>query len=324
MKAIVVQECGGPEKLQYVDVPRPAPGPGQALVKIEASGVNFIDIYFRIGLYKADLPIALGMEGAGVVEEVGPGVSEVAKGDRVAYAMARGSYAEYAVVPSAQLVKIPDTLDFQSAAAAMLQGMTAHYLTHSTFPLKEGDTALVHAAAGGVGLLLVQMAKMRGARVFGTVSTGAKAAAARQAGADEVILYTSQDFEQEVKRLTEHHGVDVVYDSVGVATFMKSLNCLRPRGMMVSFGQSSGANPPFDPLTLNQKGSLFLTRPTLAHYCATRNELLWRANDVLHWIAGGKLKLHIDRVYKLSEAATAQADLESRKTSGKLVLATRS
>src|ERR1700681_1969762 len=267
MKAIQVREPGGPEKMELVDIPTPHPGPRQALVRIAASGVNFIDVYFRTGLYKADVPISLGSEGAGTVESTGADVTEVAPGDRVAYAMARGSYAEYAVVPSAQLVRIPDSIGSPAAAAAMLQGMTAHYLTHSTFPLKSGDTCLVHAAAGGAGRLIVQMAKMLGARVFGTTSTDAKAEHARQAGADEIIFYTKQDFEVEVKRLTGGRGVDVVYDSVGAPTYMQGLNCLRARGMMVLFGQSGGKVPPLDPTILNAKGSLFLTRPTLAHYC---------------------------------------------------------
>src|ERR1022692_1741832 len=320
MKAIQVNIPGGPESLQLVDIPTPRPGPGQALVRIAASGANFIDIYFRTGLYKADLPVAIGSEAAGTVEEVGEGVTEVAPGDRVAYAMARGSYAEYAVVPSVQLVKIPAHVDFHSAAAAMLQGMTAHYLTHSTWPLKNGDVCLVHAAAGGAGGLIVQMAKMLGARVFGTVSTEEKARIARQAGVDEAILYTEQDFEAEVKRLTGGRGVDVVYDSVGKTTFEKSLNCLRPRGLLALFGQSSGPVPPFDPNILNGKGSLFLTRPSLGHYALTRDELLWRAGDVLGWVASGKLKLRIDRTYPLEEAAAAHRALESRKTAGKLVL----
>jgi NADPH:quinone reductase len=320
MRIIQVKEHGGPEKMELVDVPKPAPGPGQALVKIAASGVNFIDVYFRTGLYKAELPITLGNEGAGTVESVGPDVTEVAPGDRVAYAMARGSYAEYAVVPAAQLVKIPAGVDFQQAAAAMLQGMTAHYLTHSTFPLKKGDACLVHAAAGGVGLLLVQMARRIGARVFGTVSTDAKAEVARGAGAQEIILYTRQDFETEVKRLTGGRGVDVVYDSVGATTFAKSLGCLRPRGLLALFGQSSGPVPPIDPNILNPKGSLFLTRPSLAHHCLTRDELLWRAGDVLGWVASGDLKLRVDHAYPLAEAAEAHRDLESRKTSGKLLL----
>lgn len=323
MKAIHVRETGGPEKMELADVPVPPLGPKQALVKLHASGVNFIDVYFRMGLYKADLPITPGSEGAGVVEAVGAEVTEVAAGDRVAYAMARGSYAEYAVVPAWQLVKIPGHVDFTTAAAAMLQGMTAHYLTHSTFPLKNGDTCLVHAAAGGAGGLIVQMAKMLGARVFGTVSTAEKAAIARDAGADETILYTQQDFESEVKRLTGGRGVDVVYDSVGKTTFDKSLNSLRPRGTMALFGQSSGSVPPFDATLLNTKGSLFLTRPSLAHHLLTREELLWRAGDVLGWIESGKLKLRIDRTYPLAEAAQAHRDLESRKTAGKLVLAIR-
>jgi NADPH2:quinone reductase len=320
MKVIQVKEHGGPEKLEYVDVPMPTPGPDQALVRIVATGVNFIDIYFRIGLYKAELPVILGNEAAGVVEAVGPGVTEVAVGDRVAYAMFRGSYAEYAAVPAAQLVKIPAALDFEHAAAVMLQGMTAHYLTHSTYPLKQGDTALVHAAAGGAGGLIVQMAKMRGARVLGTVSTPAKAAIARAAGVDEVILYTEQDFAAEAKRLTGNRGVDVVYDSVGATTFEKSLNSLHPRGLMALFGQSSGPVPPFDPGILNQKGSLFLTRPSLAHHCLTREELLWRAGDVLGWVAAGKLKIRIDGAYPLSKAGEAQTDLASRRTAGKLLL----
>ena len=320
MKAIQVQEPGGPEKMQLVDVPTPRPGPKQALVRIAASGVNFIDVYFRIGLYKADRPIALGNEAAGTVEAVGPEVTEVAPGDRVAYAMARGSYAEYALVPAAQLVKIPGHLDFNTAAAAMLQGMTAHYLTHSTYQLKSGDACLVHAAAGGAGGLTVQMAKMLGARVFGTVSTDEKARIAREHGADETILYTQQDFEAEVKRLTNGRGVDVVYDSVGKTTFEKSLNSLRPRGLLALFGQSSGAVPPFDAAILNAKGSLFLTRPSLAHHVATREELLWRASDVLQWLDSGKLKLRIDRTYPLADAASAHRDLESRKTAGKLIL----
>ena len=269
MKAIQVSELGGPEQMHYVDVPVPRPGPKEALVKIAASGVNFIDVYFRTGLYKADLPVTLGNEAAGIVESVGSEVTEVQPGDRVAYAMARGSYAQYATVPGWQLVKVPDHTDLNSAAAAMLQGMTAHYLTHSTFPLKQGQTCLVHAAAGGAGRLIVQMAKARGARVLGTTSTDAKAELARQAGIDEVIFYTRQDFEAEVKRLTDGHGVDVVYDSVGAPTFLQGLNCLRPRGMMVLFGQSGGKVPPLDPAILNAKGSLFLTRPSLAHHAAT-------------------------------------------------------
>jgi NADPH2:quinone reductase len=320
MKAIQVKIPGGPESLELVEAPVPHPSAGQALVRIAASGVNFIDIYFRTGLYKADAPIAIGSEGAGTVEAVGEGVTEVAPGDRVAYAMARGSYAEYALVPAASLVKIPGHVDFKTAAAAMLQGMTAHYLTHSTFPLKAGDTCLVHAAAGGTGALIVQMAKNLGARVFGTVSTSEKARIAREAGADEVILYTEQEFDAEARRLTGGRGVDVVYDSVGKTTFDKSLNSLRPRGMLALFGQSSGSVPPFDPTVLNGKGSLFLTRPSLGFYLLTREELLWRAGELLDGIAAGKLRLRIDRTYPLADAASAHRDLESRKTAGKLVL----
>jgi NADPH2:quinone reductase len=320
MKCIQVKETGGPEKMELVDAARPVPGPGQALVRLAASGVNFIDIYFRTGLYKADLPLTPGSEGAGTVEQVGDGVTEAGAGDRVAYAMARGSYAEFAVVPAAQLVKIPDGVDFATAAAAMLQGMTAHYLTHSTYALKSGDSCLVHAAAGGAGGLTVQMAKMLGARVFGTVSSDEKARVAREHGADETIDYTRQEFDAEVKRLTGGRGVDVVYDSVGQATFSKSLNSLRPRGVLALFGQSSGPVPPFDPTILNGKGSLFLTRPGLGHYLLTREELLWRAGDVLSWISSGKLKLRIDRTYPLARAADAHRDLEGRKTAGKLLL----
>jgi NADPH2:quinone reductase len=320
MKAIQVKETGGPEKMELVDLPQPIPGPQQVLVKIAASGVNFIDVYFRTGLYKVDLPFTVGSEAAGTVESVGSGVTEVAPGDRVAYAMARGSYAEYAVVPAAQLVQMPVGLEFQTAAAAMLQGMTAHYLTHSTFALKSGDACLVHAAAGGVGLLLVQIARRIGARVFGTVSTEAKAQLAKRAGADEVIFYTHQDFEAEVRRLTGGRGVDIVYDSVGATTFAKSLGCLRPRGTLALFGQSSGPVPPFDPNILNAKGSLFLTRPNLAHHCLTREELLWRAGDVLGWVSSGELKIRVDRTYPLAEAAQAHRDLEGRHTAGKILL----
>jgi len=322
MKSVQVRETGGPEKLMLVDVPAPTPGPRQAVVRIVASGVNFIDIYFRTGLYKADLPITLGSEGSGTVEAIGPDVTEVKIGDRVAYAMTRGSYADYALVPSDKLVKIPDDVDFETAAAAMLQGMTAHYLTHSTYTLKKGDTCLVHAAAGGAGGLIVQMAKMRGARVFGTVSTEDKARIAREHGCDEVILYTQTDFEAEAKRLGNGRGLDVVYDSVGRTTFEKGLNCLRPRGLMALFGQSSGPVPPFELTALNTKGSLYVTRPSLGHYLLSRDELLWRAGDVLNWIAEGSLRLRIDRTYPLADAASAHRDLEGRKTAGKLLLVT--
>jgi NADPH:quinone reductase len=320
MKAIRVHQPGGPEAMKLDDVPVPEPGPKHALVRVAVAGVNFIDVYFRTGLYKADPPITLGSEGAGVVEKVGPDVTEVAVGDRVAWAMSRGSYAEYAVVPAAMLVKLPETVTFQQAAAAMLQGMTAHYLTRSTFPLKRTDTCLVHAAAGGAGLLIVQMAKGLGASVFGTVSTEAKARLARDNGADEIIRYTEQDFEQEVKRLTAGRGVDVVYDSVGKTTFDKSLNCLRPRGLMALFGSSSGAVPPVDPQTLNAKGSLFLTRPSLAHHLLTREELLWRAGEVLDGVESGGLRLRIDQIHGLAHVADAHRALESRATSGKLLI----
>jgi NADPH:quinone reductase len=302
------------------DVPTPQPGPKEALVRIAASGVNFIDVYFRIGLYKTALPFTPGQEAAGTVEAVGAEVKDLKPGDRVAYAMQRGSYAEFAAVDAAQLVKIPDGLDFKQAAAVMLQGMTAHYLTHSTYPLQSSDTCLVHAAAGGAGALIVQMAKLRGARVIGTVSNGTKEKIARAAGCDDVIQYTNQDFEAEVARLTGGRGVDVVYDSVGATTFEKSLNCLRQRGLMALFGQSSGPVPPFDATILNTKGSLFLTRPSLGHYISTRQMLEWRAGDVLGWVAAGHLKLRIDHTYPLGEAAQAHRDLEGRATAGKLLL----
>ena len=320
MKAIQVKEPGGPERLQLVDVAVPVPGPGQALVRIAASGVNFIDIYFRTGLYKAELPVTIGSEAAGTVYAVGADVTEVAPGDRVAYAMVRGSYADTPCVPAAQLVKVPDGIDFDSAAAVMLQGMTAHYLTHSTFPLSSGQSCLVHAAAGGAGGLIAQMAKARGARVFGTVSTEQKAAIAVEAGVDHPIIYTATDFEAELKRLTSGAGVDVVYDSVGKTTFEKSLACLRPRGMLVLFGQSSGSVPPLEPQILNTRGSLFLTRPSLAHYLLSRDELLWRAGDVFAAMERGQLGLRIDHAFPLEQAAEAHRALESRSTSGKLIL----
>jgi NADPH:quinone reductase len=320
MKAIQIHSTGGPEVLQLVDLSIPEPGPGQVLVRIEATGVNFIEIYFRKGVYKAALPMIPGTEAAGTVEELGPGVTGFKAGDAVASTSFLGSYAEYALVPAAQLVKIPQGLSMEAAAAVMLQGMTAHYLTHSTWPLKAGETALVHAGAGGVGLLLTQMAVRVGARVITTVSTEAKAELSRDAGASDVILYTEQNFETEVKRLTGGKGVDVVYDSVGKVTFEQSLNCLRPRGLLALFGASSGPVPPFDPIQLNSKGSLFLTRPTLWHYIATRAELEWRAGDVLVWAASGQLKLRTEHTYALANAAQAQIDLELRKTTGKILL----
>jgi len=305
--------------MELVDVPTPAPGPGQALVRLAVSGVNFIDVYHRSGAYKLDRPIMLGSEGAGTVEAVGTDVVDVVAGDRVAYVMVRGSYAEYAVVPADKLVKLPPGIDFQAAAAAMLQGMTAHYLTHSTFPLKSGDACLVHAAAGGAGGLVVQMARMRGARVFGTVSTAEKARIARDHGVDTAIIYTEQDFAAQVRQLTGGRGVDVVYDSVGKTTFDKSLESLRPRGMLALFGMSSGQVAPVDAALL-AKGSLFLTRPSLAHYVLTRDELLWRAGDVLNAVASGALKLRIDSTFPLGAAAEAHRALESRKTAGKILL----
>ncbi len=314
MKAVFVEQPGGLEKLKYAEVAKPSPGPGQALVKLAASGVNYIDVYFRMGVYPASPPIILGSEGAGTVESVAPDVKNVAPGDRVAYAMPRGSYAEYQAVPAWQLVKIPASVDFETAAAAILQGMTAHYLTHSTYPLKSGDSCLIHAAAGGTGRLIVQMAKMLGAHVIGTVGSEEKAEEARRAGADDVIIYTKEDFVAKAK------GVHVVYDSVGQATFSQSLDCLRPRGMMVSFGNASGPVKEISPLLLMQKGSIFLTRPTLGNYAGTPEELDWRAGDVLTWISQGKLKIHVHKVYPLSAASQAQSDLESRKTTGKLLL----
>jgi NADPH:quinone reductase len=320
MKAIQIHETGGPEVLQLADLPIPQPGPGQVLMRVEATGVNFIEIYFRKGVYKAALPLTLGSEAAGTVEELGPGVNGFKAGDSVASVGVLGSYAEYALAPAAQLVRVPDGLTPEQAAAAMLQGMTAHYLAYSTFPLKVGDTALVHAGAGGVGLLLTQMAARIGARVIATVSTKAKAELSREAGAADVILYTEKDFEAEVKRLTGGKGVDVVYDSVGKTTFDSSLNCLRPRGMLVLFGASSGPVPPFDLIHLSGKGSLFITRPTLWHYIATRAELDWRSGEVLGWAAKGELKLRTEHMYPLADAAQAQSDLADRKTTGKILL----
>ena len=320
MKAILVRETGGPEKMLFEEVPVPTPGKGQALVRIATSGVNFIDIYFRIGLYKADLPFTPGMEAAGVVKAVGEGVTEVAPGDRVAYAMQRGSYAQYAVVPAWQLVKVPASLDLSLAAAAMLQGMTAHYLTHSTFPLQPGQTCLVHAAAGGAGQIVVQMAKRRGARVIGTVGSPAKAEIAREIGADEVILYNEQDWVAETRRITENKGVDVVYDSVGASTFLGSLDCLRPRGMMVTYGNASGPVPPLAPAELARRGSLFLTRPSLFHYIAARRDLLRGARETFAAVAAGTLQVHVGQEYPLAAAARAHADLESRRTTGTTVL----
>lgn len=320
MRAILVREPGGPEVMEVAEVSVPEPGPGQARVRLVYAGVNFIDVYHRTGLYRLPLPFTPGSEGAGVVDAVGDGVDEVRVGDRVAYAGQVGSYAEQVVIDASRLVPVPEGVDLKLAAAVMLQGMTAHYLTHSTFPLKEGDVALVQAAAGGVGLLLVQLAKKRGAQVIGTTSTEEKAALVREAGADEVVLYTRESFLDAARRFTDGRGVDVVYDSVGKTTFDNSLAALRPRGMMVSFGQSSGPVPPFDLLRLSKGGSLFLTRPSVVDYTAERDELLWRARDLFDWIGRGELSVRIDRVLSLAEAAEAHRLLEGRKTAGKLVL----
>lgn len=319
MKAVRVHAVGGPEVLQYEDVPLTAPGAGQAQIKVEAIGLNFIDCYFRAGLYKTALPFIPGSEAAGTVSAIGPNVTEVKVGDRVAYAPVMGAYAEYAVVPANRLLKLPEGLDSRMGAAIPLQGMTAQYLTSSTYPVKQGDVALVHAAAGGVGLLLVQMVKLRGARVFGTVSTREKATLAREAGADEVILYTEQDFEAEVMRLTNGQGVNVVYDSVGKTTFDKSLNCLAVRGVLALFGQSSGPVAPMDPARL-AKNSLFLTRPSLGNYTLTREELQQRSDEVFGWVKSGRLKVRVHQSLPLKDAAEAHRLLEGRKTTGKVLL----
>ena len=320
MKAIQIRETGGPEVLKLAELPIPQPGPGQVLIRVEATGVNFIEIYFRKGTYKAALPLVPGSEAAGTVEELGPGVTGFAAGDAVASVSVLGSYAEYALVPAAGLVKVPEGVTMEQAAAAMLQGMTAHYLATSTFPLKKGDTALVHAGAGGVGLLLTQMAVKIGARVITTCSTKEKAELSREAGASDVILYAEHEFEPEVKKLTGGKGVDVVYDSVGKTTFEGSLNCLRPRGMLALFGGSSGPVPPFDLIQLSTRGSLFVTRPTLKDYVATRKDLDWRSGDIFRWASEGKLKIRTEHIYSLTDAAQAQIDIASRNTTGKLLL----
>ena len=320
MKAVRVHEFGGPEALVYEEVPDPTPGEGEALLRIGASGINYIDVYYRTGQYPADPPFTSGQEAAGTVEAVGVGVEGLSTGDRVAYEGVLGSYAEYAVVPAHKLVPLPDGVDIKTAAAVLLQGMTAHYLVRDTYKLGPGDTALLHAAAGGVGLLLIQMVKKAGATAIGTVSTEAKAALAREAGADEVILYTEQDFEAETKRITDGRGVDVVYDSVGKSTFDKSLNCLRPRGTLALFGQASGAVGPLQLQRLNAGGSLFVTRPSLVHHTLTREELLGRASDVFEMVASGELSVRIDREFPLSAAAEAHSRLEGRLSTGKLLL----
>jgi NADPH:quinone reductase len=320
MKAVRIHAPGGPEVMRYEDVPTPTPKAGEAVVKVEAAGINYIDVYFRSGQYKAELPLTIGMEAGGTVSAVGSGVTDVKVGDKVAYTGVPGAYAEYATVPAARLVALPAGLTPKQGAAAMLQGMTAHYLACSTYPLAPGDACLVHAAAGGVGLLLCQIAKMRGARVIGTVSTEEKAKLAREAGADDVILYMTQDFEAEVKRLTNGQGVHVVYDSVGKTTFDKGFNCLRPRGMMALYGQSSGPVGPFDLQVLNAKGSLFVTRPSLNHHVASRDELMQRAGELLGWIRDGKLKLRTEFEFALKDAPEAHRALEGRKTTGKVLL----
>lgn len=320
MRAIQVSQTGGPEVLNLVELPVPTPKSDEAIVQIKAAGVNFIDVYFREGRYPAPLPFINGQEAAGIVTAVGSDVSRVRIGDRVAYTGVRGSYAEYAAVPADRLVAIPERVAFETAAAAILQGMTAHYLSHSTYPIQQGDTVLIHAAAGGVGLLLVQMARRLGARVIGTAGNAGKAKLASEAGADEVIIYSEQDFETETKRLTGGEGVHVVYDGVGASTFAKDLNVLRPRGYLVLFGGASGAVPPFDLIELSQKGSLYVTRPTLHHYVHTRAELEQRSSDVLNMIVSGELKVRIHATYPLAEAQQAHRDLEGRKTSGKLLL----
>jgi len=320
MKAVRIHAPGGPEALRYEDVPRPEAKAGEAVVKVEAAGLNYIDVYHRTGAYKGAFPLTLGVEGAGTVAAVGPGVAAVRPGDRVASVAMAGSYADYAAVPAEKLVPLPEGVTFAQGAAAMVQGMTAQYLACSTYPLKSGDTCLIHAGAGGVGQLLCQVAKIRGARVLATAGGPAKTKIARQAGADEVIDYEAQDFEAEVKRMTGGKGVQVVYDSVGKTTFEKGLDCLARRGMMVLFGQSSGAVGPLDPQILNQKGSIYLTRPSIFHYVAAREELLERSSQVFGWIREGKLKLTIFREMPLADAADAHRMLEARQTAGKVLL----
>lgn len=320
MKAVRIHQFGGPEVLQYEEVPTPAPGPGQVLVKLAAAGLNYSDVHQRTGHFPNKLPYTMGREGSGTVAAVGPQVTSFKGGEPVAYTGVPGAYAEYALVPAERLVRMPAGLDVKVGAAAMLQGMTAHYLAYTTYPLKPGDSCLIHAAAGGVGLLFVQMAKQCGAQVFGTASTEEKAGLAREAGADEVILYTQQDFETELKRLTNGQGVNVVYDSVGRTTFEKSLNCLKPLGHLVLYGQASGPVAPFDPAILSAKGSLFLTCPSLPHYIADRASLEKRSGDVLEWIASGKLKLRIEFTFPLANVAEAHRSLEGRKTTGKVLL----
>ena len=320
MRAIRVHEYGGPDVMRLEEIETPEPGPGEVRVMLKVIGVNYIDTYERSGQYKMKLPFIPGSEGGGVVDAVGPDVEGVAPGDLAAYAMTHGAYADYAIVPAWKLVPIPPGVDMLVATGAMLQGMTAHYLVNDTYPIQPGDTVLIHAAAGGVGLLLAQMAKLRGARIIGTVSTAEKEKLAREVGADEIIRYMEQDFEAEVKRLTDGRGVDAVYDSIGRDTFLKSLNCLRPRGYLVLFGQSSGAVEPFDPQLLKKAGSVFLTRPSLAHYNRDREEVLRRASDIFAWLADGRLTVRIDKTFPLEEAAEAHRYMEDRRSMGKVLL----
>ena len=320
MQAIQILTTGSADVLTLRDLPTPTPGPGEALIRIEASGVNFIDTYFREGRYPAKLPYTLGQEAAGIVESVAADVTEIKPGDRVAWCGIPGTYAQYAVAPAARLVPIPEGVSFNDAAAALIQGITSHYLTHSTYAIQPGDEVLIHAGAGGTGLLFIQIAKSLGARIITTVSTEEKAALASEAGADEIILYTKEDFAAKVKQLTNGHGLPVVYDSVGKTTFEQSLQCLQPRGLMVLFGGSSGPVPPFDLIRLSTMGSLYVTRPTMKDYIATTAALRARTNDIFDAIAKGTLKLRAEHIYPLTEAAQAQRDLESRKTTGKLLL----
>ncbi len=320
MYAIRIHEYGDASKLVYEEAPVPEPKAGEVRVKVKATGLNFVELYERKGLYPKPLPFTPGAEFAGTIDALGEGVTDFQPGDRVGTANGQGGYAEFALAPVARLVHVPEAISLEWAAAVLLQGMTAHYLTFSTYALKPGDTALVHAAAGGVGHLLVQIAKKLGARVIATVSTEEKARIAREVGADEVILYSQQDFGAETKRLTGGKGVDVVYDGVGKTTFAKGLNCLKPRGLMALYGQSSGPVEPLNPQILNQKGSLFLTRPTIGHYLLTREELLWRAGDLFLWIASGELKVRIDRTFPLKEAGAAQSYMEERGTKGKVLI----
>jgi NADPH2:quinone reductase len=323
MRAIRVHEFGGPEVMQLEEIDTPEPGRGEVRIMLKVAGVNYIDTYQRSGQYKMNLPFIPGSEGGGVVDALGPEVEGFAPGDPVAYASSPEAYADYAIVPAWKLVPIPPGVNIMTATAAMLQGMTAHYLVHDTYPIQLGDTVLIHAAAGGVGLLLVQMAKLRGARVIGTVSTEEKEALAREAGADEIIRYTERDFESEVKRLTDGRGVHAVYDSVGHNTFLKSLNCLRTRGYLVLFGQSSGAVEPIDPQLLNKAGSVFLTRPSLGHYTLDREEVQRRAGDIFAWISDGRLSVRIDKTFPLEEAAEAHRYMEGRQSKGKVLLGTQ-